>query len=296
MGQVEMDAELKKVVSQIDDLPTLPAVVTRIIGMVEDPSTSAEDLNKVISQDPSLTAKVLKLVNSAFYGFSRRISTVTEAVVILGFNTVKSLAVSASVFEVFEGGGSRRFDRVGMWEHSIATGVGAEMIGKRIRYPNVEEIMVAGILHSIGKVVIDLYMQDKVEQILDYVKTNKCSMLEAERDIIGVDHPRIGGWLAEQWNLPDNIVTAIRFYHQPREAPEDKRTLPMLIHIGDILARTKNIGWTGDSEIPPFREENWKELGVEEEDIKDILNQLEDRMDNADAFLEMSENSDGDDS
>jgi HD-like signal output (HDOD) protein len=289
------DDELKALVENIEDLPTLPAVVTRIVGMVEDPNTSAEDVNEVISQDPALTAKILKLVNSAFYGFSRRISTVTEAVVILGFNTVKSLALSASVFEVFEGEGSEHFDRVGLWEHSIATGVAGEMAANRIRYPNVEEVMVAGILHKIGQVVIDQYFHEELTRVIAYAREHDTTMLEAEREILGVGHPRVGGWLAERWNLPAEISAAISYYHDPFEAPEDYRRLPMLIHVGDVLARTKHIGWNPDDVEPEFKEGVWDELGLEKEDIRSILDRLKDKMEDAEVLLEMSEsNSEGD--
>lgn len=281
--------KLKALVQQIKDLPTLPSVVTQIIKMVEDPDTSAADMNQVISQDPSLTAKVLKLVNSAFYGFSRQISTVREAVVILGFNRVKSLALSASVFEVFQGEGLSDFDRVGLWEHSIGTGIGAEILGKRIRYPNPEEILVGGILHNIGKIVIDLYFHDELREIFNVVRDRDCLMLEAERDVLGVGHPRIGSWLAEQWNLPEQITHAIRYYTEPLEAPEEYNTLPMLIHVGDIFARTKHIGWTGDDEIPSFQEDVMDELNLEKEDIPELLEELETEMQDAQVFLELSE-------
>lgn len=287
------DEQLKELIDQIEDLPTLPAVVTRIVGMVEDPNTSAEDINEVISQDPSLTAKILKLVNSAFYGFSRRISTVTEAVVILGFNTVKSLALSASVFDVFEGEGSEHFDRVGLWEHSIATGVAGEMAANRIRYPNVEEVMVAGILHKIGQVVIDLYFHEELTDVIAYAREHNTTMLEAEREVLGVGHPRIGGWLAEKWNLPAGITAAISYYHDPFEAPEENRRLPMLIHVGDVLARTKHIGWNADDVEPEFKEGVWEELGLDKEDIRSILDQLKDKMEDAEVFLEMSKTSEG---
>lgn len=287
----EPDAEeqLKGLVQQIKDLPTLPSVVTQIIKMVEDPETSAADMNEVISQDPSLTAKVLKLVNSAFYGFSRQISTVREAVVILGFNRVKSLALSASVFEVFQGDGSDKFDRVGLWEHSIGTGVAAEILGKRIRYPNPEEILVVGILHNIGKIVIDLYFHDELREIFEVIRDRNCSMLEAEREVLGVGHPRIGSWLAEQWNLPEQITQSIKHYPNPLKAPSDYKTLPMLIHVGDIFARTKNIGWTGDEQIPAFQEDVMDELDIEKDDIPELLEELETEMQDADVFLELSD-------
>lgn len=284
----EVEEKLKGLMRQVDDLPTLPSVVTQIITMVEDPETSAADMNSVISQDPSLTAKVLKLVNSAFYGFSRQISTVREAVVILGFNRVKSLALSASVFEVFQGPGTEEFDRVGLWEHSIATGVGAEIVGERIKYPNPEELLVGGILHNIGKVIIDLYFHDDLKEIFNYIRDKNCMMLEAEKAILGIGHPEIGAWLAKEWNLPEDIYNTIRYYHSPFDAPEGSRTLPMLINVGDIFARTKDIGWTGDEEIPPFEEEVMEELGLGKSDIPEILEELETEMDNAEVLLELS--------
>lgn len=287
------DRKLREVIDQIEDLPTLPSVVTRLLAMVEKPDTTAEDINALISQDPSLTAKVLKLVNSAFYGFSRRISTVTEAVVILGFDTVKSLVLSASVFEVFKGEGSENFDRVGLWEHSIATGVAGEIVGKKLRVPNPEEIMVGGILHDIGKIVIDIHFREKLPEIFAYVQDHNCLMLEAEREILGVGHPEIGGWLSETWNLPEDITCGIKFYPRPMEAPQDHRFLPLLIHIGDILARTQNLGWTGDQKIPPFQEEAWDQIDLAKDDLESIMDELDDAFEDAEAFLELSRESEG---
>lgn len=287
------DEDLQNLVRQIDDLPTLPSVVTQIIQLVEDPETSAADMNEVISQDPALTAKVLKLVNSAFYGFSRQISTVREAVVILGFNRVKSLALSASVFEVFQGPGTDEFDRVGLWEHSVATGVSGEIVGKRMEYPNPEEILVGGILHNIGKIVIDLYFHDELQDIFDYIRDRNSSMLEAEKVILGVGHPEIGAWLADEWDLPDRLITGIRHYPQPTKAPEDLRELPMLIHVGDVFARTKDMGWTGDEVIPPFEEEVMEQLDLEKSDIPSILEELESEMDDAEVLLELGNNNNG---
>ncbi len=282
--------KLKKLIDQVEDLPTLPSVVPRLISLVEKSDTTAADLNAVITQDPALTAKVLKLVNSAFYGFSRQITTVSEAVVILGFNAIKSLALSASVFEVLSGEGSPRFDRVGIWKHSVATGVAAETAAKWVRFPNPEEVMVAGILHNIGKIVLDIYFSEELAEILDYIEENDCTMLEAEKRVLGVGHPRIGGWLASHWNLPASLEAGITYYRDPFQADEEVRRLPCLIHVGDVLARTKNVGWAGDEKTPDYREEVWKELEVEKEDIEVMLEQLERNLDKAEAFMKLATN------
>lgn len=281
-------SNLKELVDQVEDLPTLPTVVTRLVTLVDDSETSADDLNAVITQDPSLTAKVLKLVNSAFYGFSREISTVTEAVVILGFDAIKSLALSASVFDIFSGEGLERFDRVGLWKHSIATGIAAELVASWDRYPNPEEVMVSGILHNIGKMLLDLSFQEQLAKILDYVEENEVSMRQAELEIIGVAHPEIGAWLTEQWNLPESVVRGIKYYHRPMDAPEDYRALPLFIHIGDVLARTKNVGWTGDELSLDYHEEAWSELDLKNDDIEMLLSKLEKNLDKADEFIELA--------
>ncbi|MFP4686588.1 MAG: HDOD domain-containing protein [bacterium] len=279
--------DLKKLVDQIQDLPALPSVVPRLLTMVESSDTTAADLNAVITQDPALTAKVLKLVNSAFYGFSRRITTVTEAVVILGFNAIKSLALSASVFEVFKGAGTDDFDRHGIWEHSVGTGLAAETTARWIRYPNPETAMVAGILHNIGKIVLDIYFHQELEKILEYVRKKECTMLEAEEEIVGVSHPQIGGWLAQKWNLPSSISNAIIYYRSPLQAPDDDR-LVYLVHVGDVLARTKNIGWTGDKQPPVFQQRVWDRLELQEDDIKVLLDQLEKNLKKAEAFMQLA--------
>jgi len=152
---------------------------------------------------------------------------------------------------------------------------------------------VAGILHNIGKIVIDLYFHDELKQIFDYIEDRDCLMLQAEREILGVAHPEIGAWLTQQWNLPEQITTAIRHYPAPLEAPEEHQTLPCLIHVGDVFARTKDMGWTGDAQIPSFEEKVMETLDIEKGDIPDILEQLESEMEDASVLLELSSNADG---
>jgi HD-like signal output (HDOD) protein len=283
---------LKNLVDQVHDLPALPSVVPRLLAMVESSTTTAADLNAVITRDPALTAKVLKLVNSAFYGFSRRITTVTEAVVILGFNAIKSLALSASVFEVFKGPGTSEFDRRGVWEHSVATGIAAETTARWIRFPNTETAMVAGILHNMGKIILDIYFHQELEEILDYVQENNCTMLEAEEKLLGVGHPRIGGWLAQKWNLPSTITNAIIFYREPLKAPEGER-LPYLVHVGDVLARTRDIGWTGGDAELEFQPKVWDKLELQKDDIQVLLNQFEKNLKKAEAFMQLANKIEG---
>lgn len=282
------EKQLRSVIEQITDLPVLPTVASHALSMIDDPQTSAEDLGELFRQDLSLSAKVLKLANSAFYGYSRRISTVSEAVVILGFDTLTNLILSASVFEVFPGNGATNIDQEKLWKHSIASGVAGKLAGRRAGYPDHEEALCAGILHELGKLVLEQYFPDETKRILERARSRECSMLEAEREVLGVGHPAIGRWLAENWNLPPKLSTSIGYYHNPLDAPEENRTLAVLTHVGHMLAKTKNIGWNGDYQLPQPDPEIWQTIGLDREQIKRILEDLTPRMQEARAFLQLS--------
>ncbi len=279
---------LRSVVERIDDLPVLPTVASHALRMIDDPQTSAEDLGDLFRQDLSLSAKVLKLANSAFYGYSRRISTVSEAVVILGFDTLTNLILSASVFEVFPGNGPTHIDQKKLWKHSIASGVAGKLAGRRAEYPDHEEALCAGILHELGKLVLDQHFPEETRHIIERTRSRECSMLEAEREVLGVGHPAIGRWLAENWNLPAKLSTAIGSYHDPLGSPEEHRTLAVLTHVGHVLAKTKDIGCNGDDQLPDPAPEIWQTIGLDRERIKRILEELTPRMKEARAFLQLS--------
>lgn len=281
-------AKLHAVVDRIEKLPTLPVVVTQILSLVESPETSAVDVNRVIANDQALTAKILKLVNSPFYGFSRQISTVTQAVVILGFKTIKSLALSATVFEIFGGSGQEQFDRKAFWEHSIGTGVAAQIIAKKMRYPLVEETFIAGIVHDLGKVVLDQFLHQDFTAILAWRDQHRCSLREAEKAVLGVDHAAIGGWLAARWQLPVALQQGIAYHHDVART-DAREVLPAIIHLADLLARTRGIGSGGDNIIPDLQEPAWDRLRLVQADLEGILRDLERDMHTVQDFIMMTQ-------
>ena len=172
---------LQKITQSIIGLPTLPTVITQMIGLIDNPQTSARDVSRLISTDQALTAKILKLANSAFYGFPREISTVNHAVVVLGFETVKSLGLSVSVLERFASGGSNsQFDRQRFWEHSIGCGVAARMLAARLRYRVPGEAFAAGILHDIGKLILSQYFAEEFGEIMAVVDERDVYIGKAE--------------------------------------------------------------------------------------------------------------------
>jgi putative nucleotidyltransferase with HDIG domain len=235
---------IKKVTESIISLPTLPTVVTKMIELVDNPKTSAASLARLISTDQALTAKILKLANSAYYGFPREISTVNMAIVVLGFNTVKDMGLSLSVFEVFKDADTgAHFDVSKFWEHSIACGAASRMLARRLKYRFVGEAFVAGLLHDIGKVILNQYVHKEFVEIIAIAATGETTIEIAENSIIGTGHPQVGSWLAEKWNLPKIIVESIAFHHDPWEA----KTEPLLVAIVSVANYLSHLCKIGNS-------------------------------------------------
>lgn len=275
----------KRILDGIEKVPTLPVVVNSILELMENPKTSAEDVNRIIRMDQALAARILKIVNSAFYGFPRQISTVTQAVVILGFNAVKSLALSASVIQIFGTKSTDGFDVKAFWEHSISTGVMANMVGRRINYPLPEECLIAGILHGIGKLIFDQYLHTLFLQAVKKAKKDKKLLHHAEREIFGTDHCRVGAMLAEKWRLPLQLVEAINYYPHPGLANFNP-TLASMVHVGNYIARKKRCGDPGDSLVPRLSDDAKKILKITQADIDQFLRAAQSELDKVDDLLD----------
>ncbi|MBD3322582.1 MAG: HDOD domain-containing protein [Chitinivibrionales bacterium] len=236
---------IKRITESVISLPTLPTVVSKMLELVDNPKTSAASLARLISTDQTLTARILKLANSAYYGFPREIYTVDTAIVVLGFNTVKDMGLSLTVLDVFKGGaGADSFDVSKLWEHSIGCGIGAKMLARRFRSPLVGEAFVAGLLHDIGKVILNHYLAGEFHEIIGMVRNDGRTLDEAEEVVLGTSHAEIGGWLADKWRLPKIIAESIRYHHAPWEA----QTAPLLVAvvaISNYLCHCAGIGNSG---------------------------------------------------
>ncbi len=224
---------------KLADLPPLPAVVMRIMQTVNDPDTSAEDLNKLISMDQGLSSKVLRIVNSSYYGFPKRISTITHAVVILGFNTVRNLVLGVSAFGLL-GQKSMPYglNRGKFWEHSIATAVAGGVVGRK-RLPKMrtapDDAFVGGLLHDLGALFLDSYFPVQYAVSMAYAARERQTSREAENMVLGIDHAIVGRCIAEYWNFPPHLVAMMGSHHSPTRETENF-DLTALVHIGNWLA------------------------------------------------------------
>lgn len=244
-------SETRRIVQRIADLPALPIVVPQVLRLVEDQRASAGDLARVIGSDQALATRVLRLANSAFYGFRREIVTINHAVVLLGFDTVKSIVLAATVCETLkEDGTASSFSREQFWLHVGATASAARLIAKSLRVSDAEAAFVGGLLHDVGKVVLDRFFHSRYAEAARVAVETPCLIRDAEASLFSVNHADVGRWLAERWRFPAAIVEPIACHHQPAAAGPDCRTLTAIVHLADALSRNAGIGSGGDVLVP----------------------------------------------
>jgi HD-like signal output (HDOD) protein len=224
---------------KLSDLPPLPAVVSKILQTVNDPNSSAEELNRLISMDQGLASKILRIVNSAYYGFPKRISTLTHAVVILGYNTVRNLVLGVSAFgQLNQKSMPYGLNRTAFWEHSVAAAVASCVVAQQ-RLPRTrnakEESFIGGLLHDIGALFLDSYFPVQYAVTMAFAAREKKTSDEAESMVLGIDHLTVGRRIAEHWNFPSHLVAMIGEHHRPTLRSEHF-DLVAAVHAGDILA------------------------------------------------------------
>jgi putative nucleotidyltransferase with HDIG domain len=280
----------EKLLQKIETLPTLPIVVTRIMQLVENPKTAAVEISKVVSLDPALTVKILKIVNSAYYGFPKQITTITHAIMILGFEDVKNIAMGISVFDIFKNKGVKdvvEFDRVGFWQHSIAVGSCTKLLAKKLRYKNPEEAFICGLLHDIGKIILDQYFHEEFNAVMQLAREENLLFINAEKRLNDMDHPEIGRIVAKKWGLPSTIVDCIASHHNPVGC-ETNQLVVALVHASDVFCKIQKIGNSGDMLVPQLQKTAWDQLKLQPTDLTKLYEELREEVKKADTYMEFA--------
>jgi HD-like signal output (HDOD) protein len=251
--------QLRERIEHFSNLPTLPQVATRLMSIINNPLTSANDVAFIVGQDLSLSAKVLRLANSAFYGIPRSITNINNAVVILGLKVINTMVLSLTVFDMFpdDTGQSHLFNRKAFWLHSLGCGLIAKFLATRIKKVvlfDPEEAFCAGLLHDIGKVVMEQYLHDDFHRALTYAFSNKVSIFEAENNQLGYSHTDIAEYLTKTWNLPAEIRLSLIYHHSP-ETTSQCHDIIALIHISDWLCYETGLAIDGNY-LPPKLDDN----------------------------------------
>lgn len=278
MDSIERDKKAEAIVSKISQLPTLPNIYSMLTKAMATPGSSAQTIRSIIEKDQALTIKVLKIVNSAFYGFPQKIKTIAHAVVILGFNEIKHLTLAVSLVHNFKTSSHNvcQFDYVAFWEHSLAVAVCSRIIAqkcKSLAVKDPDEAFTLGLVHDMGKLVEAQYMSEDFNAVFNQAIELKDYFINQENALLGLTHQEIGSQLAIKWKLPDTFAVAIKNHNNPDVSlsKEPVFILIAIVHLADILVKALNIGFSGDDYVPMINEACWEALGFTEAHIETIM-------------------------
>jgi HD-like signal output (HDOD) protein len=240
---VEPQILVQQALKKITTIATLPEVTARIIKTVEDPKSTAAQLHQIISHDPALVTRILKVVNSAFYGLPGQIGSVERAIVLLGLNAIKNIAVAASLGQLFRGVKlTETFSAKDLWTHCIGVGVAARQLAREMKLPIADEAFLAGMIHDIGILVALQTQPEQIRRVCEMVQRDGRDFCATEREVIGVDHQLLGMGLAEMWRFPRSCQLVAGYHHQPQNLGGD-RVLVALVYVADTICAQANHGF-----------------------------------------------------
>ena len=291
MAEADALQRMRDLIGGIRNLPTLPIVIARLTRLLADPETSVKQVTEVLAEDQALTAKILKLANSAYYGFPGQIASVDHAVVMLGFGGVRDVALSASVIDLFRFSPKHaeelgaRFAAPRFWEHSIAVGVATRMLARGRNLADPEEAFVAGLLHDIGKLIMVEHLADEFLEILRDCQRRGRPFVAAEADR-EISHAALGRLLIDEWKLPERISGPVGFHHRLR-VRRPTAGVTAAVQFADIFARARGVGFSGDDFLPPLEPEAARLLALDELDFGKFIRDFDAQMLRAAVFMEL---------
>ncbi len=242
--------ELEKTLGTIKDLPTLPEVIRQVGTLIENDETDIKKIADVIMTDAALSMRIIRLVNSAFYGLRNRVTSLHQAVVALGLRSVYNLMLGLSVVKMFKNNESEFFNPVLLWQHSFGCALASEKLATILKYPYPDETFIGGLLHDMGRLALDQFAHDQFALACQNSNDNKISLIAAEKEIFGFDHAEAGAWLSERMNIPDSFISVIRYHHNSSNLPKEVETYRGLISITAFANRIclmEKIGTSGET-------------------------------------------------
>ncbi len=269
------DAKLKALIMTTRDLPAMPHVASKVLELSSDPNTSAAQLQQVIADDQAMTARILKIANSAMYACSRRIKTLSEAIVMLGFNSIRSLVVTSAARNLYTSGGARMGlkERL-LWEHSIGCAFACRLLVAG-RWPALaEEAFLAGLMHDIGKLVLNLQEPDRFDEIVQIVYNEHRTFCETEREILQFDHAQAGSLLVNKWKLSPLLEDIIGHHHDPAALASDN-TLLLCLDLGNQICHKHGIGFQDEPDLALYESPSLARLGLQQSDLDGVSLQLQ---------------------
>lgn len=278
--------------ASIDKMPSLPTTVTKILEICNNPKTSPADLNKVISLDPVLMGKVMKLINSAYYGLSQEVTSLVRAIIMLGINTVKNLALSTAVLGTL--GKANQFQALnmdGFWRHSLCVGVTSKLIAKKRKTDPrfVEEYFIAGLLHDIGKIPLNNKLSAEYVTAMSLSDHDHLPLYASEKAAIGISHNEVGAMIVEVWKLDDAIRDAVSYHHEVNQYGGENRDILFTVALANYFANFFEIGFSGDRYPEKLSADIFSYLGVDMDYLEEIEDTVASEIDKARIFLKLAQ-------
>lgn len=253
---------VQDVVKNLPALSSLPAVVQELEAALDKGDASMDDLGEIVKKDTDLTARLLRLANSSFYGFPKGVETVGEALSLIGIEQMKQLLSGSSVIEYFQNIPSDMVNMRSFWEHSIATGIASKVIAIQRRVPDPELYFVSGLIHDIGRLVFYLRLPELMESLFEkYNQDDSRPLHLLEKERLGFDHGEIGGALLKKWDFPSSLVDAVKYHHRPAYA-DLYYTESAVIHFADFVVHAIGLGNSGERLVPPLDAKAWERLDL----------------------------------
>lgn len=252
------------------ELVSAPTTYARLDALISDPDSAIDDISAVINTDPALTTRLLKIVNSPFYGFPSQINTISRAITIIGTRELTHLVLATSVMNAFRGIPANLMDMDTFWRHSLACAITAKYLAEATHQTNQEQYFIAGLLHNIGSLVLYQSVPELAREAINSARFGHEVLHEAEKRIIGFDHAEVGAILIQNWRLPESLAQVARYHHQPGRAEQDQLEVA-IVHIADILVSSVPFGHNGDQHVPPMDEGAWQHLNLKPEAMPSLL-------------------------
>ncbi len=275
---------VQQAIKKVSTFATLPEITVKIIKTVEDPKSSAAQLHQIVSHDPALATRILKVVNSAFYGLPGQMASIERAIVLLGLNAVKNIAVAASLGQLFRGVKlCEGFTAKDLWTHCIAVGVTARELARQSKLPIADEAFLAGLIHDIGILVELQTAPEQLKSVCEKTKRGQGTFCENERELTGVDHQMLGMGIAELWKFPRSCQLVAGYHHNPGALADNSRILVMVVHVADILCCQAGKGFTLTAANSQIEEKTMADLNLTPASLEVVRN-------NIDTWLETASN------
>jgi len=268
-----MNTNLQNLVDKSPQISSLPTIFFQINAAVEDPESSFVETGEIISSDPSLSARLLRIINSSFFGFPNEIETITHAVTIVGMAQLRDLALATTVVNQFKGIPKNLINMENFWLHSVATGLTAKVIAIYRRETNADRFYLMGMLHDLGRLLLLLNIPDSMKAVVEKYESGGI-LYEVENDVLGFDHAAAAGQLMQSWQLPVMLQEAVAYHHKPQQAPKYP-VAASIVHLADFIAHGMELGSCGEKFVPPLQPKAWEMLELPMNLLSSIVEQVD---------------------